>query len=167
MAQITARGLTCRLGSVRGSGKERPCRLVQRDHLDQLRPRVLGVGAVFQFGDRGLQAVRVDQPGLDQRSLAEDAAQQGQPVMRRDCPAGSFAEMTSSIDAGRGHGWKRIAFLRGCRCCGHLSFEVKYGAQCDVDLDEFFRVQAAREVTEALRVDGGGLLDQYPDILAG
>ena len=27
--------------------------------------------------------------------------------------------------------------LRGCRCCGHLSFEVKHGAQCDVDLHEF------------------------------
>jgi hypothetical protein len=50
--------------------------------------------------------------------------------------------------------------------CGHLSFEVKHGAQCDVDLHEFVRVQAACEVTEALRVDGGGLLDQYPDILA-
>ena len=45
----------------------------------------------------------------------------------------------------------------------HLSFEVKYGAQRDVALHEFLRVQAGREVTEALRVDGGGLLDQYPD----
>jgi hypothetical protein len=53
-----------------------------------------------------------------------------------------------------------------CRFCGHLSFEVEYGAQCDVDLREFLRVQVAREVAEALRVDGGGLLDQYPDILA-
>ena len=59
-----------------------------------------------------------------------------------------------------------LGVLRGCRCCGHLSFEVKYGAQCDVDLHEFVRVEAAREVAEALRVDGGGLLDQYPDILA-
>ena len=48
----------------------------------------------------------------------------------------------------------------------HPSFEVKYGAQCDVDLHEFLRVQAASEVTEALRVDGGGLFDQYPDVLA-
>jgi hypothetical protein len=47
-----------------------------------------------------------------------------------------------------------------------LSFEVKYGAQCDVDLHEFVPVQAACEVAEALRVDGGGLLDQYPDVLA-
>jgi hypothetical protein len=31
-----------------------------------------------------------------------------------------------------------------------MSFEVKYGAQCDVDLHEFFRVQAAGEVAEAL-----------------
>ena len=46
------------------------------------------------------------------------------------------------------------------------SFEVKYGAQRDVELHEFFGVQAAREVAEALRVDGSGLLDQYPDILA-
>jgi len=48
----------------------------------------------------------------------------------------------------------------------HLSFEVKHGAQRDLDLHEFRRVQAAREVAEALRVDGGGVLDQYPDILA-
>jgi hypothetical protein len=62
-------------------GKERPCRLVERDHLDQLRPRVLVVGAVFEFGDRGLEAVGVEQPGLDQRrSLVEDAVQQGQSV---------------------------------------------------------------------------------------
>jgi hypothetical protein len=47
-----------------------------------------------------------------------------------------------------------------------LSFEVEYRAQCDVDLNEFLRGQTAREVAEALRVDGGGLLDQYPDILA-
>ena len=47
-----------------------------------------------------------------------------------------------------------------------LSFEVKYGAQRDVDLHELLRVQAAREVTEALRVDGSGLLNQYPGILA-
>jgi len=65
-----------------------------------------------------------------------------------------------------GHAWKRIAFLRGYRCCGYPSFEVKYGAQCDVDLHEFLRVQAASEVTEALRVDCSGLLNQYPDILA-
>jgi len=39
-------GSTCRLGSGQGSGKERPCRLVQRDRLDQLRARVLPVGAV-------------------------------------------------------------------------------------------------------------------------
>ena len=50
--------------------------------------------------------------------------------------------------------------------CTCQSFEVKYGAKCDVDLHEFLRAQAAREVTEALRVDGGGLLDQYPDVLA-
>jgi hypothetical protein len=59
-----------------------------------------------------------------------------------------------------------LGVLRRCRCCGLLSFEVKYGAQRDVDLHELLRVQAAREVAEALRVDRGGLLDQYPDILA-
>ncbi len=48
----------------------------------------------------------------------------------------------------------------------HLLFEVEHGAQCDVDLHEFFRVQAACEGAEALRVNGGGLLDQYPDVLA-
>ena len=31
---------------------------------------------------------------------------------------------------------------------------------------KFRRVQAPSEVTEALRVDGGGLFNQYPDILA-
>jgi hypothetical protein len=40
-----------------------------------------------------------------------------------------------------------------------LLFEVKYGAQRNVDLHEFVWVQTAREVTEALWVDGGGLLD--------
>jgi hypothetical protein len=34
--------------------KERPCRLVQGDHLDQLRPRVLAVGAVLRLVDGGL-----------------------------------------------------------------------------------------------------------------
>jgi hypothetical protein len=63
---------------------ERPCRLVQRDHLDQLRPRILAVGACFQCGDRGLEAVGVEQPGFDQRrSLIEDATQLGQSVDER------------------------------------------------------------------------------------
>ena len=47
-----------------------------------------------------------------------------------------------------------------------LLVEVKYGAECDVDLHESVRGQAACEVAEALRIDGGGLLDQYADILA-
>jgi hypothetical protein len=54
-------------------------------------------------------------------------------------------------------------FRRGKR----LLFEVKDGAERHVDLHELTRGQAAREVAEALRVDGSGLLDQYPDILAG
>ena len=58
-----------------------------------------------------------------------------------------------------------MASFAAVDAAGILSFEVKYGAQCDVDLHEFLRVQAAREVTEALRVDGSGLLDQYPDIM--
>jgi anti-anti-sigma factor len=45
-------------------------------------------------------------------------------------------------------------------------FEIKYGAKRDVDLHEFLRGQAASEVAKAPRVDGGGLLDQYPDVLA-
>ena len=49
---------------------------------------------------------------------------------------------------------------------GRPSFEVKYGAQRDVDLREFIWVQAAREFAEALRIDGGGLFDQHPDMLA-
>jgi hypothetical protein len=55
-------------------------------------------------------------------------------------------------------------YLRGGRL--HLLFEVEHGAQCDVDLHEFLRVQVTCEVAEALRVNGGGLLDQYPDVLA-
>jgi hypothetical protein len=49
---------------------------------------------------------------------------------------------------------------------GTLLFKVKYGAERDVDLHELAWAQAPREVAEALRVDGGSLLDQYPDILA-
>ncbi len=59
-------GATCRPGSGRDSGKERPLRLLQRDHLDQPRPRVLAVGPVLFdrrptcAGDacRGLPAAR-------------------------------------------------------------------------------------------------------------
>jgi len=65
----------------RGSGKERPCHLVQRDHLDQLRPRILALGAGLHVGDRGLESVGVEEPGFDQRqSLVENAAQLGEPV---------------------------------------------------------------------------------------
>ena len=49
---------------------------------------------------------------------------------------------------------------------GTCLVEVKNGAQGDVDLHEFASVQAAGEVAQALRVDGSGLLDQYPDIPA-
>jgi hypothetical protein len=42
---------------------------------------------------------------------------------------------------------------------GTLLFKVKYGAERDVDLHELAWAQAPREVAEALRVDGGSLLD--------
>jgi len=54
----------------------------------------------------------------------------------------------------------------GNAAAGQLLVEVKYGAQGDVYLHEFVRGQAACEVAKALRVDGGGLLDQYSDVLA-
>ena len=82
--------------------------------------------------------------------------------------ARGFAVQILDVKRARQHRRDLVRFFspKCCRRCWHLSFEVKYGAQRDVDLHEFLRVQAARELTEALRVDGGGLLDQYPDILA-
>ena len=41
-AMLEARA-SCRPGSAPGSATERPCHLVQCDHLDQLRPRLLAV----------------------------------------------------------------------------------------------------------------------------
>jgi hypothetical protein len=70
-----------------GSGKERPRRLVEGYHLDELRPRVLAVKPVLQLGDRGLETVKTEQPGIDQRrSLVEDTVQEGQPVGEQRLP---------------------------------------------------------------------------------
>lgn len=71
--------------------------------------------------------------------------------------------------AGRGGGTRLPPWAIAAPFGAHgkrLLFEVEDGAERGVDLHELTRVEAAREVAEALRVDGGSLLDQYPDILA-
>lgn len=49
-----------------------------------------------------------------------------------------------------------LAFLHGCRCCVHLSLEVKYGARCDV-LYDLLRVGSPRWLRRAADASIGQL----------